>query len=329
MSQAQAARTGKELIEATRAFAEEDLVRSWLALVVTAGLFAVGIALQLQPIAWPLRIPIAVLQGGIAIRFFILYHDHLHGALLRASPPARALFWLFGVWVMAPPKVWRETHNYHHAHNAKIVGSHIGSYPMQTVAWWKTATPRERYLYAFVRHPLTVFFAYFFAFFLDMCVLSFLRGYRKRWDSLVSALFTVGLAAGMIAGLGGAAWFWAIFLPQFIACATGAYLFYAQHNFPDMTLQPRELWSYERAALESSSYMEMNPVLHWFTGNIGYHHVHHLNPGIPFYRLREAMDAIPELQHAGKTSLTPRDIGACFELKLWDPEQQKMVGYPA
>ena len=75
----------------------------------------------------------------------------------------------------------------------------------------------------------------------------------------------------------------------------------------------------------SSSYMTMNPVMHWFTGNIGYHHIHHLNAKIPFYRLPETYQAIPELQNAKTTSLNPRDIIACFRLKVWDVEQQKMV----
>ena len=93
-------------------------------------------------------------------------------------------------------------------------------------------------------------------------------------------------------------------------------------------MQPRESWSYTRAALESSSYMEMGRVMRFFTGNIGYHHVHHLNPLIPFYRLPEAMDAIPELHDPPKTSLRPSDVLACFRLKLWDPDKGRMVGYP-
>ncbi len=320
---------GKGLIAATRAFSDERPLRSWTAVVVTFGLFFAGLWALLQPLPAPLRLVLAVLQGGVIVRGFILYHDHLHGALLRSSWPARALFWAYGVWVMAPPKVWRETHNYHHAHNAKIVGSHIGSYPVQTVAWWRTASPRQRRLYAFVRHPLTVLFAYFTAFFLDMCLLGVPRaGFKKRWDSLLSAVVTVGLCALVTARLGFAAWFWALFLPHFFATAAGAYLFYAQHNYPDLVLQPREQWSYERAALESSSSLEMGPVMHWFTGNIGYHHVHHLNPGIPFYRLPEAMAALPALQRPGKTSLRPADIAACFRLKLWDPEAGRMVGWP-
>lgn len=114
-----------------------------------------------------------------------------------------------------------------------------------------------------------------------------------------------------------------------MACALGGYLFYAQHNFEGMIVQPRHEWSYGRAALESSSYMELNPVLEWFTGNIGYHHVHHLNPRIPFYNLPKTMAAIPALQNPGKTSLAPSEIARCFSLKLWDPERNQMVGYPS
>ena len=118
-------------------------------------------------------------------------------------------------------------------------------------------------------------------------------------------------------------------LPDQLRMMAGAYLFYAQHNFPDMIVQPRETWEYTRAALESSSYMKTGRILGWLTGDIGYHHVHHLNPGIPFYRLKDAMAGIPELQQPlGTTSLWPSDIAACFRQKLWDAEKGAMVGYP-
>ena len=113
-----------------------------------------------------------------------------------------------------------------------------------------------------------------------------------------------------------------------VATTTGAYHFYAQHNFEGLRIHPRVTWTYDGAALESSSFMEAGRIVSWFTADIGYHHVHHLNPSIPFYRLREAMDAIPELQRAGKTTLRPRDIARCFELKLWDAEKGRLVGYP-
>ncbi|HTN16930.1 MAG TPA: fatty acid desaturase, partial [Chitinophagaceae bacterium] len=116
-----------------------------------------------------------------------------------------------------------------------------------------------------------------------------------------------------------------IILPFTITCAIGSYLFYAQHNFPGVLFNSNEDWTYERAALESSSYMRTNKLMAWFSGNIGYHHIHHLNARIPFYRLPEAYHAITELQTAKQTSLKISDMVKCFRLKIWDPEVQRMI----
>jgi omega-6 fatty acid desaturase (delta-12 desaturase) len=158
--------------------------------------------------------------------------------------------------------------------------------------------------------------------------MSFLRSPRKRWDSLIALLVNWSATALIVVKFGFATFFFGYFLPLFVAHAVGAYLFYAQHNFDGLHIQPREDWTYDRAALESASYMPGGPLMQWLTGNIGYHHVHHLNPTIPFYRLPEAMAAIPELQQPGVTRLTPADIAHNFRMKLWDPAQGKMVGYP-
>jgi omega-6 fatty acid desaturase (delta-12 desaturase) len=317
------------LIEASKAFAPESRARSWWVLLTTTAVLIGSYALCWLPLYWPLRAAIAVFAGLVTVREFIVYHDYLHGALLRGSKLARVILYPFGVFVMTPPQVWRETHNYHHAHTAQLVGSNIGSFATMTTRQWAEATAAERRHYKIVRHPLTVLCAYFTAFMLDMCLMSFLRSPRKRWDSLL-ALLVNWAATGLIVGFFGfAVFFFGWFLPLFVAHATGAYLFYAQHNFDGLHIQPREEWAYDRAALESSSYMPTGPLMQWLTGNIGFHHVHHLNPTIPFYRLPEAMAAIPELQVPGVTRLTPSDIAANFRMKLWDPDQQKMVGYPA
>jgi omega-6 fatty acid desaturase (delta-12 desaturase) len=123
-------------------------------------------------------------------------------------------------------------------------------------------------------------------------------------------------------------WLTAAVVPLSVACALGSYLFYAQHNFDGMYIAPRDEWSWVEAALESSSYFETGRVLGWLTGNIGYHHVHHLNPKIPFYRLPETMANIPALQTPHKTSIAPADVIAGFKLKLWDPKKRRMVPYP-
>ena len=319
----------KALVDATRPFCVEDVARSWRETLITlwALVFAIAVAAA-APQLW-IRIPASIVAGLVIVRGFILYHDHQHNALLRFSPLGRALFWAYGILVLTPPTVWRQTHNYHHAHNSKIVGSHVGSYPILSLDLWEKATPSQRLMYRITRHPLNVFFGYFTVFGFGMCVSPFLRRPLGNWDSMFSLVLHVAIvvSTGLFAGWDVA--FFAVVLPLFVACALGGYLFYAQHNFEGMIVQPRHEWSYGRAALESSSYMEMSPVMHWFTGNIGYHHVHHLNPRIPFYNLPQTMAAIPELQTPGTTSLSPSEIARCFSLKLWDPEKNRMVGYPS
>jgi omega-6 fatty acid desaturase (delta-12 desaturase) len=105
----------------------------------------------------------------------------------------------------------------------------------------------------------------------------------------------------------------------------GSYLFYCQHNFPGAQFRENQDWKYDYAALASTSFMVMPPVMQWLTGNIGYHHVHHLNSRIPFYRLPEAMEKMPELQNVVTTSWNPVNMWRCFQLKLWDAEKGKMI----
>ncbi len=294
---------------------------------VTMGIIAASAWCALRLPWWPVRLAAGVVEGLTLVRGFILFHDFFHGAILRGSTAARVLFSAYGVAVMTPPRVWRETHNYHHAHNGKIVGSHVGAYPIVTVAMWSRMTAPQRLGYRAARHPATVALGYFTVFAWGMCVAPFLRAPRKHFAGIL-ALALQGLVAWLtVRTFGWAAYGFAVFGPLALATCAGSYLFYAQHTFPGAIFQPRESWTYVRAALESSSYMPMGPVMRFFTGNIGFHHVHHLNPTIPFYRLPEAMEGIPELRAPKVTRLRVREIADNFRAGVWDPEQNQIVPF--
>jgi omega-6 fatty acid desaturase (delta-12 desaturase) len=158
-----------------------------------------------------------------------------------------------------------------------------------------------------------------------MCIYPFFSDPKDHKDSGIAIIihFLVYAAVGFIFGLSGM--FYLILLPFFIACGVGSYLFYAQHNFPTVMFKENSGWTYEGAALESSSFCKMNPIMHYFTGNIGYHHIHHLNSKIPFYRLPEVYSKMPELQQPKTTSLNPMEVFRCLKLKIWDSDQQKLV----
>lgn len=323
-----ARRSDKELIAATRVFLKEDRAQTWRLFVTTMLVFATGLVVAARAPYWPVQLLGSVVAGLTVVRLFIFYHDYLHNAVFRGSKFGKVFFTLFGQYVMVPTTAWRESHNYHHQHTAKIVGSHVGSYLMVTTAMWQKMSAKERFMYKAIRHPLTILMGYFTIFMLGMCVSPFLRAPKKHLDSLSALLLNWTVSVVLVLTMGWGFFFFVYFLPLAVATASGAYLFYAQHDFPDIVIQPRHSWNYVTAALDSSSYLKTGPVMRWFTGNIGYHHVHHLNSLIPFYRLPEAMAAIPELQNPHTTTLHPRDILACFRLKLWDPDRNTMVGYP-
>lgn len=320
-------REGKQLILATKEFASEDRSRSWFVLLSTLmlliGAFS-GAVLLPYIIA---KLAFSLLTGLLLVRMFIIYHDFQHHSILHKSPAANVIMTIFGVLILAPTSIWKRSHDYHHAHNSKLFSASIGSYPIASKSKFLSMTPGERRVYLAIRHPLTIIMGYFSMFIVGMCLSSFFSSPKRHVDSIIAIILHVAISASLIIFAGWQVWLFALFIPYFIACAMGAYLFYAQHNFPTTTFNDNKDWKYEVAALESSSYMVMNPVMQWFTGNIGYHHIHHLNSRIPFYRLPEAMAAIPELQQAKTTSLKLGEIIACFRLKVWDPELNRMVGF--
>jgi acyl-lipid omega-6 desaturase (Delta-12 desaturase) len=329
LPEASAQRTEKDLILATRPFTDESTARSWAYTVSTLALLvALTAGAALAP-TWWLRLAFSVVEGLTIVRTFILFHDYYHGAILRGSKLADALYTVFGLTILSPPSVWKETHNYHHAHTAKMVGSHIGSYPVLTTGMYQELSPAQQTLYRLARNPLNMVLAILTVFLLGMNLRPFVRAPLKHWGGLVSPLLVAGFTWALWSTGHGDVWLYAWFIPCWLGMMAGAYLFYAQHNYPEAYIADRASWTYSGAALRSSSYFKMGKVMHWFTGNIGFHHVHHLNAAIPFYRLEETMKGVPELQHPGTTSWAPRDIAANFKLKLWDPEKGTMVGYPS
>ena len=318
-------RTGKELILATREYAKDDTAKSWTTIVSTTLLLVVSaLAVALLPY-WFLQLPVAVLLGMLMVRMFVIYHDHQHHAILPKSKAAKHLMRLWGIFALTPSCIWQHSHNHHHNHNSKLRSSHIGSYPVMTKERYENSSKSERTKYLLMRHPVTILFGYFTVFAMGMCIVPMLENIKANEDSLIALILHGLLYSGVIMNFGWLAAIFLLFVPFFVASAIGSYLFYAQHNFPQVIFKDKEGWSYEGAALDSSSYCQMGAFMNFITGNIGYHHIHHLNAKIPFYRLPEAYEKLPELQAARVTSLRPKEIMRCLGLKVWDTDQQKLL----
>jgi acyl-lipid omega-6 desaturase (Delta-12 desaturase) len=310
---------------ATRTFASDAPLRSWYHILSTTSLLAASLTAAFWISHPALRICASTLSALLALRLFVIYHDQQHYAILPRSKAAEVYMWVFGILALSPSSIWRSSHNHHHNHNSKLRGSHIGSFPIMTAEALRKSTRMNRFKYLFMRHPLTLLFGYLFTFIFGMCINPLVCEPKRHWGGLL-ALGVYALLGFLLYRAGG--WQAVVFvqtLPCFMLYAIGSYLFYIQHNFPAVVLREHSGWTYEAAALDSSSFLRVGPVMAWFTANIGYHHIHHLNAKIPFYRLPEAMKAIPELQSPKCTSLHPAEIWRCLRLKVWDVKQQKMT----
>lgn len=316
---------GKELILATKPFAKEIRSKSWWYTLSTLGLIAVALA-AIVFVPWlAVRIPLSIIAGLLLVRMFVIYHDHQHHTILVKSKMGDLIMSAFGIYMLAPTSIWKRSHDHHHKHNSKLFSASIGSFPIATRQKFQAMGAGERIGYLAIRHPLTIGLGYFSMFMIGMCISSFLSNPRKHIDSLIALVLHITASVFIFIYLGWLTWLLVFFVPFLIAFGLGAYLFYAQHNFPGVSFASNQDWAYDKAALESSSYMTMHPIMHWFTANIGYHHIHHLNSKIPFYRLPEVMNHFPELQKAKTTSLHPKAIIACLRLKVWDQEKGAMI----
>jgi len=317
--------TAQTLRAQTTPYAYDSSWKSWWCILSTIFLLVAAAAgtFPVLPLIW--RIPASILTGLLLVRLFVIYHDHQHRAILPKSRPAAIFMRLVGICIICPNAIWRSSHDYHHSHNCKLRSAHIGSFPIMTLEQYRQTPASGRFLYLFMRHPLTILFGYITVFLFGMVILPFLNSPRKNIDSVPAFLLHGAVAALLIVYFGWLGLVLTLLLPFFIGSALGSYLFYAQHNFPGVILKDNKGWTFEGAALESSSYLKTNPLMAWFTANIGYHHIHHINHRVPFYRLPELYRDIPEFRQARTTSLHPLEVLRCLRLKVWCAESQRMV----
>lgn len=316
---------GKQLILATRPYAIDERAKSWRYTLSTFALLLLAFFVALYPFPPPLRIAAAFFEAMLLSRMFVIYHDYLHKTILNRSAFANVIFSIFGFYMLTPKSVWQRSHDYHHTHNSKLYTSSVGSFPIVTRERFMKMSKGQQINYLFIRHPLTIALGYIFAFTWGMSLLPLIRSPKKHWDALLALLFHFGLIAVLVIFSGWTTALLAVIIPVTIAHGLGSYLFYVQHNFPGVTYEDKEGWTYIGAAFNSTSLLKMNRIMHWFTANIGYHHIHHVNARIPFYRLPEVFKAFPEFQNPKSTTMSPIDIFRCLQLKVWDPQLQRML----
>lgn len=304
--------------------------KAWFQLVTTALLFAGGWLAMF----WSLRVSylltllFAIPTAGLLIRLFIFQHDCGHGAFFRNRRLNNLVGFLIGVLMLTPYQYWRRTHAIHHASAGDLDHRGFGDISTLTVDEYLARSRPGRLAYRLYRSmPVLLFVGPVYQFFFKHRLpWDAPRSWKHEWTSVVwtnLSILAVVVAASLAIGLQR---FAMVHLPiMLIAQALGVWLFYVQHQFEDTYWRRHPEWNYHRAGLEGSSFYDLPAVLHWFTGNIGFHHIHHLSSRIPNYSLKRCFTELPELH--GVTRLTLLTSLQCARLKLWDEKSGTLVGF--
>lgn len=277
-------------------------------------------------ISYWLTLLLSVFAAGFLVRIFIIFHDCGHGSFFKSPLLSRIVGIPLGILVFTPYHKWHHDHLIHHQTVGNLDKRGTGDVKTLTVEEYLQLSKAKRLLYRVYRHPIVLLligpFLLFTLFF------RITRRERSAKEKLYTHLTTVAII-GIIIGLS----FWiglgAYLLIQipvlYIAAVHGTWLFYVQHQYEDVKWARGKEWDYKTMAMEGSSFLKLPKVLQWFTGNIGFHHIHHLSPRIPNYRLEKCYNE-NETFHIEKP-LTFFSALKSLKFRLWDERNKRLVGF--
>jgi acyl-lipid omega-6 desaturase (Delta-12 desaturase) len=271
---------------------------------------------------------LALPAGALLVRFFIIQHDCGHGSFLPWKRANELLGQAMSILTLTPYGLWRREHMIHHLGSGNLEKRGVGDIETWTVDEYLASSWFHRLRYRIYRNPAFLFGIGVPFYFLILQRSPWLHALpaRESWKSVMSL-------NAMAFGIYGALAWWLgvdvllkVLIPiVFVASSIGGWLFFIQHQFEDAHWEPDTEWDQQIAAVHGSSYYALPRVLQWLTGNIGLHHIHHLNSMVPNYRLQECMDALPALATINR--LTFMKSLECVRLTLWDPEQRRLIGF--
>jgi omega-6 fatty acid desaturase (delta-12 desaturase) len=275
-------------------------------------------------------VAMAVPASCFFMRLFIIQHDCGHGSFFANRKLDHVVGAAIGVATLFPYGYWKKTHAIHHATSGNLDRREFGDVKTLTVAEYRSLPPLRRLGYRLYRSaPVLFLIGPIYQFVLKhRFPFDIPFAWKREWASVLWNNLFLGLIGwGLVATIGWRALV-AVEVPiLLIAGATGVWLFYVQHQFEEAYWERQEVWDADEAAVRGASFYDLPRWLHWLTGNIGFHHIHHLAAKVPNYRLRECFESNPLLQRAPR--LTLRESLKCARLKLWDEQSRRLVPFPS
>jgi len=277
-------------------------------------------------VSWWLVVPLAVLAGGFLVRMFIIHHDCGHGSFFKSRSANEVWGFITGVLTFTPYHHWRWEHAIHHSAAGDLDRRGTGDVWTLTVQEYLESSRWKRFAYRLARNPVILFvIAPLFLFIVKHRIPSLKASLRERLSVHWTNLALLLMAGGLSWVFGFKAYLLIQLIVLAVAGSAGVWLFYVQHQFEGVYWERAEQWDYATAALKGSSFYKLPKVLQWFSGNIGFHHIHHLSPRIPNYHLEKCHRAEPLFQTVKPVTL----LGSLksFTFRLWDEQKRALVGY--
>jgi len=279
-------------------------------------------------VSYWLALPLMILAGGFQVRIFILFHDCGHEAFFKSRRANHIWGFITGVLTFTPYHHWRWQHAVHHGTSGDLDRRGTGDIWTMTVQEYLESTRWKRFAYRLSRNPFVLFVLAPLGIFLVYQRFPDPKASRRaRRSVLWTNLALLVLATTMSLAVG----FWTYVLIQLtvmlVAGSAGVWLFYVQHQFEGVYWKRSDEWDYTTASLQGSSFYKLPRILQWFSGNIGFHHLHHLSPRIPNYHLEACHHAEPLFQQ-----VPPITFWASFKslgYRLYDEQRNRLIGYRA
>lgn len=284
------------------------------------------LAYESLSISYFLAFPLTVIAAGFLVRIFIIFHDCCHYSFFKSRQHNKILGTITGVLTMFPYSQWGHSHAIHHATSSNLDKRGTGDIWVLTVTEYKEASIWKKIAYRIYRNPFIMFGVGPIYVFLITNRFNRKNAKKKeRMNTYLTNVLIVALAAATCWLVG-----WQAFLLIqgpifFISGSIGIWLFYVQHQFEDSYFEEDEHWDYVKAAVEGSSFYKLPKLLQWLTGNIGFHHVHHLSPRVPNYKLEAVHQHTQPLQNVPTITLATSLRSLRF--RLWDEENKMFVSF--
>ncbi len=315
----------KELV---REYQEPSLWRALWQVVNSIGSYAVLWYLMYRSltISYWLTAGLTILAGAVLVRVFIIFHDCGHGSFFKSTAANNFMGFITGLLTFTPYFHWRWEHSVHHASSGHLDKRGTGDVWTMTVQEYLEAGRGKRFAYRLARNPVILFGLAPLALFVVLQRFPKSKAdprecYSVYWMN--AAIVAVGAAMAMFFGLG--TYIILQLVVMLVAGSAGVWMFYVQHQFEDVYWERAEEWDYTAAALQGSSFYKLPRVLQWFTGNIGFHHIHHLSPRIPNYNLERCHNAHELFRSVKPITLVTSLKSMTF--RFWDEKRKRLIGY--